>query len=90
MGDEPIDITKLTVVATILIVLPLLLDKIPDMGDLRDKIEPVRGFLAQRSYFLILYTIVALSRNIITGQSFLTLLRCCNCPVKHISLGVLG
>jgi BASS family bile acid:Na+ symporter len=63
-----IDITKLMVVVTILILLPLLFFKILVTGGLHDKIEPIKGILAKWSFSLILYTIVALNRETIIGQ----------------------
>jgi predicted Na+-dependent transporter len=63
-----IDITKLIVVATALIFLPLLLFKIIVSRGLHGKIEPIKGILIKWCYFLILYTIVGLNRGTIIGQ----------------------
>lgn len=68
MDMHSIDITKLSVVATVLILLPLLLSKIIVKGGLHGKIEPIKGVLAKWCFFLILYTIVALNRETIIGQ----------------------
>jgi bile acid:Na+ symporter, BASS family len=65
---QPIDITKLFVVATVLILLPLLLYKIIVRRRLHGKIEPIKGILIKWCYFLILYTIVGLNRETIIGQ----------------------
>ena len=63
-----IDITKLIVVATALILLPLLLCKIIVSRGWKGKIEPIKGILIKWCYFLILYTIVGLNRETIIGQ----------------------
>ena len=63
-----IDITKLIVVATELILLPLLLFKIIVSRGLQDKIKPIKGILIKWCYFLILYTIVGLNRGTIMEQ----------------------
>jgi BASS family bile acid:Na+ symporter len=63
-----IDITRLIVVATALIFLPLLLFKIILRRRLREKIEPIEEILIKWCYFLILYTIVGLNRETIIGQ----------------------
>jgi BASS family bile acid:Na+ symporter len=63
-----IDITRLIVVATALIFLPLLLFKIILRRKLREKIEPIEEILVKWCYFLILYTIVGLNRETIIGQ----------------------
>ena len=63
-----IDITKLIVAATVLILLPLLLYKIIARRGLHRKIEPIKGILIKWCHFLILYTIVGLNREAIIGQ----------------------
>jgi len=63
-----IDITKLIVVATVLIFLPLLFFKIIVRRRLHGKIEPIKGILTKWCFFLILYTIVALNRETIIKQ----------------------
>jgi BASS family bile acid:Na+ symporter len=63
-----IHITKLIVVATALIFLPLLLFKIILRRGLHEKIEPIEGILIKSCYFLILYTVVGLNRETIIGQ----------------------
>jgi bile acid:Na+ symporter, BASS family len=63
-----IDVTKLIVVASALILLPLLLFKIIVTRGLQGKIEPIKGILIKWCYFLILYTIVGLNRGTIIGQ----------------------
>jgi len=63
-----LDITKLIVVAAVLIFLPLLLCKIIVSGRLHGKIEPIKGILIKWCHFLILYSIVGLNRETIIGQ----------------------
>lgn len=63
-----IDITKLIVVATALILFPLLLFKIIVSRGLQGKIERIKGIVIKWCYFLILYTIVGLNRGTIIGQ----------------------
>ncbi|MGO9139794.1 MAG: hypothetical protein ACLP9S_06180 [Syntrophales bacterium] len=63
-----LDITNLIVVATVLILLPLLLFKIIVRIGLDAKIEPIKGVLIKWCSFLILYTIVGLNREIIIAQ----------------------
>ena len=63
-----INITKLFVIATALIALPLILFKIIVRRRLHEKITPIKGILTDWCFFLVLYTIVALNRETIIGQ----------------------
>jgi BASS family bile acid:Na+ symporter len=63
-----IDITKLIVAATVLILLPLILCKIIVGRRFYGKIEPIKEILIKWSYSLILYTVVGLNRETIIGQ----------------------
>ncbi len=63
-----IDMTRLIVVAAVLIFLPFLLYKIIMRRGLHAKIEPIKGILIKWCHFLILYTIVGLNRETIIGQ----------------------
>jgi BASS family bile acid:Na+ symporter len=63
-----IDITKLFVIATALIALPLILFKIIVRRRSHEKMEHTEGIIIKWCYFLILYTVVALNRETIIGQ----------------------
>ena len=63
-----IDITKLFVIATALIALPLILCKIIVRRRSHEKIEHIEGIIIKWCYSLILYTVVALNRETIIGQ----------------------
>ena len=63
-----LDITRLILVAAILIFLPLMLHKIIMRRGLHRKMEPIKGILIKWCHFLILYTIVGLNRETIIGQ----------------------
>ena len=65
---HPIDITKLIIVATVLIFLPIILCKIIVGRRFYGKIEPIKEILIKWSYSLILYTVVGLNRETIIGQ----------------------
>ncbi len=63
-----LNITRLILVAAILIFLPLMLHKIIIRRGLHRKMEPIKGILIKWCHFLILYTIVGLNRETIIGQ----------------------
>jgi BASS family bile acid:Na+ symporter len=63
-----IDITRLIVVVTVLILLPLLLLKIILRRGLNGKLETIKEIIAKWCFFLILYTVVALNRDTIIWQ----------------------
>ncbi len=71
---------KLLIIIFELIVLPLAVSRLLIRRALKERIEPYRGTITNWSFFVVLYTLVGLNRDIILGQT-LTLL-----PVASIAI----
>jgi len=80
LSSAAFDPLKLLMVALELIVLPLCVSRILIREGWRERIAPYRGTATNWSFFVVLYTLVGLNRNIILGQPS-TLL-----PVAAISI----
>jgi len=65
-----INITRIFIVAAELIFLPVIISLVLVWKNVHKKIEPIRGILTDWSFFLILYTLVGLNREIIMGRPF--------------------
>ncbi|MDO9230225.1 MAG: hypothetical protein Q7U03_11740 [Syntrophales bacterium] len=80
LSSAAFDPLKLLMVTLELIVLPLCVSRILIREGWRERIAPYRGTATNWSFFVVLYTLVGLNRNIILGQTS-TLL-----PVAAISI----
>jgi BASS family bile acid:Na+ symporter len=80
LSSVAFDPFKLFVIILELIVLPLAISRLLIRKGLKVRIEPYRGAVTNWSFFVVLYTLVGMNRDIILGQT-LTLL-----PVAAISV----
>jgi BASS family bile acid:Na+ symporter len=80
LSSVAFDPFKLFVIILELIVLPLAISRLLIRKGLKVRIEPYRGPVTNWSFFVVLYTLVGMNRDIILGQT-LTLL-----PVAAISV----
>jgi BASS family bile acid:Na+ symporter len=65
-----IDTTKLFAVTIALIALPIAASRLVICKQLNNHIKPVKGMIMDWSFFLVLYTIIGLNRDIIIGHPF--------------------
>jgi BASS family bile acid:Na+ symporter len=61
-------------------VLPLAVSRVLIRKGRKERIEPYRGTVTNWSFFIVIYTLIALNRNIILGQMMLLL------PIASISI----
>ncbi len=78
---------KLLMITLELIILPLAVSRLLIQKGLKERIEPYSGTITNWSFFLVLYTLVGLNRDIILGRT-LTLLPIASIAV--ISMFILG
>jgi BASS family bile acid:Na+ symporter len=67
-GAAVIDPVKLLVVVAELIFIPLLLSRFALKSGVAARLEPVRGIFVNWSFFLVVYTIVGLNRDVFFGE----------------------
>ncbi len=80
LGTAELDPFKLLTIIIELIVLPLLVSRWLIQKGIREKIEPYRGTITNWSFFVVIYTLIALNRNLIFSQTMLLL------PIASISI----
>jgi BASS family bile acid:Na+ symporter len=80
LSSAAFDPLQLLMVTLELIVLPLCVSRILIREGWRERIAPYRGIATNWSFFVVLYTLVGLNRNIILGQTSTIL------PVAAISI----
>jgi bile acid:Na+ symporter, BASS family len=80
LGTAELDPFKLLMIILELIVLPLLVSRWLIQKGIREKIEPYRGTITNWSFFVVIYTLIALNRNLIFSQTMLLL------PILSISI----
>ncbi len=65
MGRTVADPVKLIWLMTLLIILPLLLSRIVIYVKLHQRITPIKGVLTDWSFFIVMYTIIGMNRDLI-------------------------
>jgi len=80
LSSAAFDPLQLLMVTLELIVLPLCVSRVLIREGWRERIAPYRGTATNWSFFVVLYTLVGLNRNIILGQTSILL------PVAAISI----
>ncbi|MHB8769538.1 MAG: bile acid:sodium symporter family protein [Syntrophales bacterium] len=83
LSSVAFDPLKLLLIILELIVLPLALSRLLIQRGLKQRIEPYRGTVTNWSFFVVLYTMLGLNRDIILGQP-LTLI-----PVASIAVAAM-
>ena len=68
IGTSFADPYKLIRIMLLLIVLPLILSRIILYFHLQDRIEPVRGLLTDWGFFIVLYSMIGVNRDLIFSQ----------------------
>ena len=80
LSPAAFDPFKLLMIILELIVLPLAVSRLLIQKGMKERIEPYRGTITNWSFFVVLYTLIGLNRDIILGQT-LTLL-----PIASIAI----
>jgi BASS family bile acid:Na+ symporter len=80
LSSTELDPFKLVMITLELIVLPLAVSRVLIRKGRKERIEPYRGTVTNWSFFIVIYTLIALNRNIILGQMMLLL------PIASISI----
>jgi len=80
LRQTELDPLKLFMITLELIVLPLAVSRWLNQKGLRERIEPYRGTGINWSFFVVIYTLIALNRSIILGQTWLLM------PIAAISV----
>jgi BASS family bile acid:Na+ symporter len=80
LSSAAFDLFKLLMITMELIILPLAVSRFLIRKGWKERIEPHRGAITNWSFFVVLYTLISLNRNLIIGHAS-TLL-----PVASISL----
>ena len=75
-----LDPFKLLMITVELIILPLAVSRWLIQKGIRERIEPYRSTITNWSFFVVIYTLIALNRNVILGQTMLLL------PVASVSI----
>jgi BASS family bile acid:Na+ symporter len=71
IGTSFADPFKLIEIMILLIILPLILSRVLIYFRLQSRIAPVRGMLTDWGFFIVLYTIIGVNRNLIFGSPLL-------------------
>lgn len=79
LSTAAFDPFKLIMITLELIVLPLALSRLLIRKGLKERIQPYRGTIVNWSFFMVLYTMVGLNRDVLLGQTWSLL------PVAAIS-----
>jgi bile acid:Na+ symporter, BASS family len=69
LRSTPFDPLKLLMIILELIVLPLALSRLLIRKGWKERIEPYRGTVVNWSFFIVLYTMVGLNRDILVGRT---------------------
>lgn len=69
LSTTELDPFKLVLITLELIVLPLAVSRWLIQKGIREKIDPYRGTVTNWSFFLVIYTLIALNRSVILGQT---------------------
>ena len=80
LGSAELDPFKLFMITLELIVLPLAVSRWLIQKGIRERIEPYRGTVTNWSFFVVIYTLIALNRNVVLGQTMLLL------PIASIAI----
>ena len=80
LSSAELDPFKLLMIILELIVLPLAVSRWLIQKGIREKIEPYRGTITNWSFFVVIYTLIALNRDLILGQTMLLL------PIASIAI----
>ena len=80
LGSTELDPYKLLMIILELIVLPLAVSRWLIQKGIKERIDPYRGTITNWSFFVVIYTLIALNRNIILGQTMLLL------PIASIAI----
>ena len=81
LGSSHFVLERLTAIAIVLIILPLLVSRILLRGKIETALEPVRGTITNWSFFVVVYSIIGLNQDIFTRQPLRLL------PVAAIAVG---
>ena len=87
LSSQVFDPFKLVIITLELIILPLAVSRLLIRKGWKERIEPYRGTITNWCFFLVLYALIALNRDIILGRT-LTLLPVA--AIAFISMVVLG
>ena len=87
LRSQVFDPFKLVMITLELIILPLAVSRLLIRKGWKERIEPYRGTITNWSFFLVLYALIALNRDIILGRT-LTLLPIA--AISVISMFILG
>lgn len=80
LGQTELDPFKLLMITLELIILPLAVSRWLIQKGIRERIEPYRGTVTNWSFFVVIYTLIALNRNVILDQTMLLL------PIASVSI----
>ena len=80
LSPTEMDPFKLVMIILELIVLPMVVSRWLIRKGLKERIEPYRGTVTNWSFFIVIYTLIALNRHIIFSQTMLLL------PIASISI----
>ncbi len=80
LSQTELDPYKLLMITLELIVLPLAVSRWLIQNGIRERIEPYRSTIINWSFFIVIYTLIALNRNIILDQTMLLI------PIASISI----
>jgi len=81
LGSSELVLEKLSMAAIVLIIIPLVISRILRWKKFDKDLEPVKGVIINWSFFIVVYTIVALNQDIFTHQPLRLL------PVAVIAVG---
>ncbi|MBA4421759.1 MAG: hypothetical protein C0390_01510 [Syntrophus sp. (in: bacteria)] len=80
LSSAELDPFKLFIITVELIVLPLAVSRWLIQKGIRERIEPHRSTVTNWSFFVVIYTLIALNRNVILDQTMLLL------PIASVSI----
>lgn len=80
LSQTELDPFKLLMITFELIVLPLAVSRWLIQNGIRERIEPYRSTIINWSFFIVIYTLIALNRNVILAQTVLLM------PIASISI----
>ncbi|MBW2559848.1 MAG: hypothetical protein JRE40_03215 [Deltaproteobacteria bacterium] len=81
LGSGHFVLERLTIIAIVLIIVPLVISRLLLKGKLDKVLDPVKGIIINWSFFVVVYTIVGLNQDVFTRQPLRLL------PVVAIAIG---
>lgn len=81
LGSSHLVLERLTVIAIVLIIIPLLVSRVLQRGKIATALEPVKGAITNWSFFVVVYSIIGLNQDIFIRQPLRLL------PVAAIAAG---